>query len=172
MVSKITQKLPNAKNCLVCGSRTSDLNLKIFALNDHTLYSCFSPTDFQQSYSGITHGGAISAVLDELSCRAYTPYFPEKLAMTGSLKVKFLKPVLTNRLHFAFAKVLTMGEKYFSARSAIFTENQEKCAEAEGIFIFVEPKKFKTKVTNGHSIGETMESEFLEKDKEVLVFDF
>ncbi len=172
MVSKITQKLANAKNCLVCGSRPSDLNLKIFALSDHTLYSCFSSTEYQQSYSGITHGGAISAVLDELACRAYTPYFPEKLAMTGSLKVKFLKPVLTARPHFAFAKVLTMGEKYFSARSVIFTENQEKCAEAEGIFIFVEPTKIKTKTTLGHSICEIMESEFLEKHREVLVFDF
>lgn len=172
MLSKITKKLANAKNCLVCGSRPSDLNLKIFTLSDCTLYSCFFSTEFQQSYSGITHGGAISAVLDELACRAYTPYFPEKLAMTGSLKVKFLKPVLTNRLHFAFAKVLTMGEKYFSARSAIFNENQEKCAEAEGIFIFVEPKKIDTKATLGHSIGEIMESEFPEKNKEVLVFDF
>ena len=169
MLGKLTQKLANAKHCLVCGSRPSDLNLKIFALSDHTLYSCFSPTDFQQSYSGITHGGAISAVLDELACRAYTPYFPEKLAMTGSLKIKFLKPVLTDRKHFAFAKVLTISEKYFSARSAIFNENQEKCAEAEGIFIFVEPKKIETKSTNGHSIGETMESEFPEKDKEVFI---
>lgn len=172
MVSKITQKLANAKNCLVCGSRPSDLNLKIFALSDHTLYAQFSSTEFQQSYSGITHGGAISAVLDELACRAYNPYFPEKLAMTGSLKVKFLKPVLTGLPHSAFAKVLTINEKYFSARSAIFNENQEKCAEAEGIFIFVEPKKIETKSTSGHSIGETMESEFPEKDKEVLVFDF
>lgn len=172
MQGKLTQKLANAKNCLVCGSRPSDLNLKIFALSDRTLYSCFSSTEYQQSYSGITHGGAISAVLDELACRAYTPYFPEKLAMTGSLKVKFLKPVLTDRVHFAFAKVLNMGEKYFSARSAIFSENQEKCAEAEGIFIFVEPTKIKTKTTSGHSIGEIMESEFPEKDKEVLVFDF
>ena len=172
MLKNLTYKLANAKNCLVCGSRPSDLNLKIFSLSDHTLYSCFSSTEFQQSYSGITHGGAISAVLDELACRAYTPYFPEKLAMTGSLKVKFLKPVLTNNLHFAFAKVLTINEKYFSARSVIFNENQEKCAEAEGIFIFVEPKKIKIKETRGHSIGEKMESEFPEKNKEVLVFDF
>ena len=172
MVSKTTKKLANAKNCLVCGSRPSDLNLKIFALSDNTLYASFSPTEFQQSYSGITHGGAISAVLDELACRAYTTYYPEKLAMTGSLKVKFLKPVFMNNVHFAFAKVLTINEKYFSARSAIFNENQEKCAEAEGIFIFVEPKKIKIKSTAGHSIGETMESEFPEKDREVLVFDF
>lgn len=172
MLSKITKKLANAKNCLVCGSRPSDLNLKIFVLSDHTLYTSFTSTDFQQSYSGITHGGVISAVLDELACRAYTPYYPEKLAMTGSLKVKFLKPVLTDHLHFAFAKVLTITDKYFSASSAIFNENQEKCAEAEGIFIFVEPKKIENKSTYGHSIGETMESEFPEKDKEVLVFDF
>lgn len=166
------KKLANAKHCLVCGSRPTDLNLKIYELSNKTLYSSFFPTEFHQSYSGITHGGAISAVLDELACRAYIPYFPEKLAMTGSLKVKFLKPVFTNCQHIALSKVLKINEKYFSAKSVIFNEKQEKCAEAEGIFIFVEPQKINTVSKNGHQIGEQSETDFKEKNQRVLIFDF
>lgn len=172
MQETLFKKLANAKHCLVCGSRPSDLNLKIYELANKMLYSSFSPTESHQSYSGITHGGAISAVLDELACRAYIPYFPEKLAMTGSLKVKFLKPVFTNCPHIALAKVLKIDEKYFSAKSVIFDEKQEKCAEAEGIFIFVELQKINTVSKNGHQIGEQSEEEFKEKNKPVLIFDF
>ena len=172
MQETLLKKLANAKHCLVCGSRPTDLNLKIYELSNKMLYSSFFPTEFHQSYSGITHGGAISAVLDELACRAYIPYFPEKLAMTGSLKVKFIKPVFTNYNHIALAKVLKINEKYFSAKSVIFNEKQEKCAEAEGIFIFVEPKKINTISRNGHQIGEQSETEFKEKNQSVLIFDF
>ncbi len=172
MQETLFKKLANAKHCLVCGSRPSDLNLKIYELSNKMLYSSFFSTEFQQSYSGITHGGAISAVLDELACRAYIPYFPEKLAMTGSLKVKFLKPIFTNSQHIALAKVLKIDEKYFSAKSVIFDANHEKCAEAEGIFIFVEPQKINTVSKNGHQIGEQSEEEFQEKNNAVLIFDF
>ena len=55
-----------ANNCIVCGpSNPIGLNLT-FRIEDNVCLSEFTPLDIHCGYSGVTHGGLIFSVLDDV----------------------------------------------------------------------------------------------------------
>ena len=61
-------------------------------MENNTVVSIFEYRDIHQSYPSRTHGGLISAMLDEIAGRAIWIYEPV-WGVTTNLQVKFRKPV-------------------------------------------------------------------------------
>jgi len=57
--------IPNSHGCFVCGD-TNPLGLSVrFQTDGETVWASFIPLDVHMGYAGVTHGGVLSALMDE-----------------------------------------------------------------------------------------------------------
>ena len=88
---------PNARNCFVCGvANPVGLKVRFYSVGDDSIEARVTFTKFYQSYPGITHGGIVATVLDELIGRAMLAKDPDRLMVTATLDVKYRKSVPLN----------------------------------------------------------------------------
>lgn len=92
---KVIRKQRNSRMCVICGlDNDAGVKAPFYVMEDSSVMTPFSYRDVHQSYPGRVHGGMITAMLDELGCRAYwAAYDEETLAVTMSLETKYKKPV-------------------------------------------------------------------------------
>ena len=94
MELKVVGKQRNSKNCFICGlDNESGVKAHFYNLEDNSVATIFEFKSNHQSYPGRTHGGIISAMLDELVGRALWIDEPETYAVTTTMSIKFRKPV-------------------------------------------------------------------------------
>lgn len=85
-------KLPNYENCFVCGHRNAAGLSVRFQRDGERVRTFFTPRDSQMGYKGITHGGVLSALLDETM--GWAPALKNRrFCMSVDLHVRFLKPL-------------------------------------------------------------------------------
>ena len=71
MELKVVNKQTNSKYCFICGlDNESGVKAPFYNLEDDSVATLFEFKSNHQSYPGRTHGGVISAMLDELVGRA------------------------------------------------------------------------------------------------------
>ena len=94
MKYKVLKKQNSSKSCLVCGIK-NDLGLKarFYQLENGELVSIFNSKEFHQSYPGRVHGGISAAILDETIGRAISVSDETVWGVTGSLELRYKKPV-------------------------------------------------------------------------------
>jgi acyl-coenzyme A thioesterase PaaI-like protein len=86
------QKQPSSDRCFVCGRNNPiGMHMHFVADSDGCVYADYTPSENQQGYPGVMHGGLITAMLDELIGR--TAIASDLWCMTGKLEVRFIKPV-------------------------------------------------------------------------------
>ena len=80
-------------NCFGCGRlNPHGLRLTLYRLGDgEGVWAPFTPERDHEGYAGLTHGGIISTVLDEVM--AWTLYAREVWAVTVRMSVAFRRPV-------------------------------------------------------------------------------
>lgn len=84
--------LKNSLTCFGCGKdNDAGLQLDFELLGDGRLETFFAPRDIHGSWAGVFHGGLMATLLDE-AMLAYL-YLNGKSATTGSLEVRFRRPV-------------------------------------------------------------------------------
>lgn len=84
--------LTNSPHCFGCGkANEAGLQLDFELRDDGRLETRFAPRRIHGSWDGIFHGGLMATLLDE-AMLAYL-YLNGKNATTGSLEVRFRKPV-------------------------------------------------------------------------------
>lgn len=87
-------KLVDDGMCFVCG-RSNPIGLKLeFALESGRYVTRFTPRPEHQGYEGVTHGGIVAAVLDEVMARLV--YALGHRAPTAELAVRFKRPASTS----------------------------------------------------------------------------
>lgn len=92
-------ELNDDDGCFVCG-RSNPIGLKLdFSQEDDKYITYFTPQKEHQGYLGITHGGIICTVMDEIMAR-YVHILGHN-AVTGEISVRLKRPARTgNRLRF------------------------------------------------------------------------
>ena len=87
--------------CIICGRRNRrGLGLRFKACRDGSVEASFACPESYEGYSGVLHGGVVSALLDSAMTNCL---FAQGLeAFTAELNVRFLKPVRT--LHPALVR--------------------------------------------------------------------
>ncbi len=128
---KVVEKQKNSKNCIICGME-NELGLKaqFYNLDDNSVASLFTFSSKHQSYPERTHGGMISALLDELMGRALWIDQKNTYGVTTTMTMTFRKPVPFDVPLKARAYITHDSQRFFSAKGEVF--NQEGILLAEG----------------------------------------
>ncbi|HEX8949465.1 MAG TPA: PaaI family thioesterase [Dissulfurispiraceae bacterium] len=122
-------KLGNNDHCFVCGTKNPG-GLKLsFRYSDGKITSEFTPSREHQGYPGITHGGIISAVLDEAMIQVA---IAEGInPVTAELRVRFRKTLETGRKAVVEAGMTRKSPRLFEAHSRLLDAGDgEVIAEA------------------------------------------
>lgn len=91
-------KQPSARHCFVCGvDNERGLHMRFYQeAPDEVSAEITLPEDYQ-GYPGVAHGGIVAAMLDEIAGRAAMEEGARRFMVTGSLKVRYHKPVPVGR---------------------------------------------------------------------------
>lgn len=146
---KINKRQYRNDQCVVCGfNNPFSLGMEFFELENGEVAAYANTQDWHQSYPGRTHGGIISAMLDEVIGRAICTAEPQCWGVTTGLSVKFKKPVplgpkllVVGRVTRNRSRMFTgTGEIYLIESDAVESDaNGDACGEllasAEGTYL-------------------------------------
>ena len=120
MKYKVLKKQNSSKTCLVCGVK-NDLGLKarFYQLENGELASIFNSKEFHQSYPGRVHGGISAAILDETIGRAISVSDETVWGVTGSLELRYKKPVPIDCDLITVARVTRELESYSKVKAKL-----------------------------------------------------
>ncbi|MDI1471263.1 MAG: PaaI family thioesterase [Thermodesulfovibrio sp.] len=124
--------------CFVCGSRNPKGIKAVFNHGQGMSFSELTLSDEYQGWSGIIHGGIISALLDE-AC-VYAGNSLGFNTVTAELKVRFKNSVAPHEKIFIEAKAEHKKSKLIEAKAWIKKLDGSLVAEAESKLIIKEKK--------------------------------
>jgi uncharacterized protein (TIGR00369 family) len=137
---KVIKKQLNSRNCIICGlDNESGLKAPFYNLDDNSVASIFEFKFNHQSYPGRTHGGMITALLDELIGRALWVKSPDIYAVTTSINVTFRKPVPLESTLKGRGYITFEASRWFSAKGEIFDLDGNLLAEATAKYLKLDP---------------------------------
>jgi uncharacterized protein (TIGR00369 family) len=129
--------LPTYDGCYVCGqAHPRGLQIHFFVGAFGQVHAHFRPDHTQTGYKNIVHGGVISALLDELLGWPIALQ-TGRMAVTGELTVRFLRPMFAGRLYLATARPGTNQGKYWEGKGDIRDEHDEVYAKACGKYFLL-----------------------------------
>jgi uncharacterized protein (TIGR00369 family) len=129
--------LPTYDGCYVCGqAHPRGLQIHFFVGAFGQVHAHFRPDHTQTGYKDTVHGGVISALLDELLGWPIALQ-TGRMAVTGELTVRFLKPMFAGRLYLATARPGTNQGKYWEGKGDIRDEHDQVYAKARGKYFLL-----------------------------------
>ncbi|MBQ2891665.1 MAG: PaaI family thioesterase [Bacilli bacterium] len=133
---KVLKKQTNSKKCIVCGVETNvGIKASFYEMEDESVIALFSFKEIHQSYPERTHGGLITAVLDETIGRAIWITEPNAWGVTANLSVKFRKPVPYDVPLKCIGRITENKSRLFKGVGKLFTMGNELLAEAEAVYV-------------------------------------
>lgn len=153
MELKVIRTQNNSRNCIICGME-NNLGLKapFYNLEDNSVASVFEFKSEHQSYPDRTHGGMVSALLDELMGRALWTIEPDCFGVTTTLSITYRKPVPLNTKVKARAVITFNSMRGFTAKGAVYDLN-------DNLLIQGEAKYFKIPFSKLFGIGTSQHEE-------------
>lgn len=130
---------PSSRYCFVCGvSNPFGLHIHFEETQPGEVMAEVTLPEHFQGYPGITHGGIIAAMLDEVAGRAHMGAAADPSFMfTASLKVRYRKNVPTGQPLHLVGKAGARKGRMAEASSAIYGAQGDLLAEAEAILVDV-----------------------------------
>ena len=128
-------ELPHTAGCLVCGpGNTKGLRLRLF-VDPHTgiVQTQFSPGREHIGFEGVTHGGVLAAVLDEVMVWAAS-WAGKRFCLCGEMNVRY-------RQKAQIGKPLTCSARVEVKRSKLISTSAE-ALDAEGKIIATATGKY------------------------------
>ena len=142
---KVVSKQYNSKDCLICGLQNdSGLKASFYNMEDNSVGSLFTFKFRHQSYPDRVHGGMISALLDELAGRALWVTDPDLIGVTGSLTVKFKKPVPYETQLKGRGFITSRRGKVFTAKGQILDASNTILAECDATYVIIANEQIAT----------------------------
>ncbi len=133
---KVIKKQTNSKMCIICGIETeAGVKASFYEMEDNSVVALFSFKEIHQSYPMRTHGGMISAMLDETIGRAIWITEPNTWGVTANLQVKFRKPVPYDVPLKAIGMITENKSRLFKGSGKIIDEFGNVLAEAEAVYV-------------------------------------
>ena len=126
--------------CFACG-RQNPFGLQLqFSSGGEGVQATFKPGPHLQGFAGLLHGGIAATVLDDVMNNLVTRT-RGVLAMTGSLEVRYRKPVpITGTLICRAYITRERGAMYYAEAVLIAEGSDEVLVEAKSIQMAVRPK--------------------------------
>ena len=138
---KVVSMQRNSKDCVICGME-NPLGVKALFYNllDNSVASIFTFKKEHQSYPERTHGGMITALLDELMGRTLWATQPTLYGVTTSLSITFRRPVPFGQKLKARAYITFEGKMGFSAKGELYTMDNLLLAEGTAKYLKLSPE--------------------------------
>ena len=132
------QEIPSYRSCFVCGDENPiGLKLKFFGLEDGTVRAEYVPKPEHCGYSGIVHGGILSAILDEgMGWTGFLPF--GKYYLTMELKVRFKRPVRPGKTYYFRGRLVKKIGTVYVASGTIEDDAGTVYAEGEGKYFLTD----------------------------------
>lgn len=139
---KVVRIQPLSNYCFICGINNDyGLKAKFYEVEDESVVSIFEYDPHHQSYPGRTHGGIITAMLDEVIGRAIWIYEKDTWGVTTSINVKFRKEVPYSTKLKAIGRITKNGSRLFSGIGKLYDSNGNLLATAEAMYYKLDFKK-------------------------------
>ena len=127
---KVLRVQNNSKNCMICGMENPfSLKAPFYILEDGSVASVLCFKSIHQSYPDRTHGGMVSALLDELMGRALWVEEPEMFGVTTTLNITYRKPTPLDTPVKARAYLTFNSPRGMVAKGQIFDMNDNLLVE-------------------------------------------
>jgi len=127
----MTEEL-SAENCFVC-SESNPVGLKLkFKMEGKIVKSEFTPKAEHQGWNNITHGGIITAVLDD--AMAYCIYLKGIVGYTAKMEIRFRKPIPIGTTLLIYGKIVSQKKNLAIIKSWATFRDGQTAAEARGVF--------------------------------------
>lgn len=143
---RMANKQPNSRMCFICGLENPvGLHLHIYETEPGVVESTYIAPDHFQGYPGVLHGGIVSAIIDEVSGRAWMGNDPmnPRFMFTAKLEVKYRKNVPIGKQLKVVGKAVKSKARSAEAWAGIFDgETDELLAEGTTLLINVPPDQF------------------------------
>lgn len=136
MKIKVTEKQKNSKYCFICGlDNPSGVKAQFYNLEDKSVATLFKFDRLHQSYPGRTHGGIISAMMDELVGRAL--WIDEKgtYAVTTTMSIKFRKPVPYDTLIKGRGYIVKNSSRMYVGKGELYDMDNNLLVEFSGNYM-------------------------------------
>lgn len=127
--------LPHTHSCFVCGeSNAHGLRLRFHA-DGRVVHTRFTPRAEHIGFKGVTHGGLLATVLDEIMVWAVA-VATRRFAYCAEMTVRFQKPARpAEELSASAELVADRRGKLFEARAELRTASGEVIATATGKYL-------------------------------------
>lgn len=149
MEIKVVSKQTNSRNCFVCGlDNEYGVKAPFYNLEDDSVATLFKFSSQHQSYPGRTHGGIISAMLDELIGRALWINEPDTYAVTTSMTVKFKKPVPYETMLKGRGYIVKNSSRLYVGKGELYDMDNNVLALVEATYLKMSSEKASNSETN------------------------
>ncbi|MCE5241815.1 MAG: PaaI family thioesterase [Syntrophobacteraceae bacterium] len=126
--------------CFGCSDQNPTGLRMQFYTDGESLFSDLSVPDHMSGWRNMTHGGIISAILDEVMSWSAI-YLLKRFILTKSIQVEFLKPVFIGKPLRAQGKVAEVAnEREARMEAALYDEDGTLCARATGTLALFVPE--------------------------------
>ncbi len=133
---RVIKKQSNSKDCIVCGiSNPYGVHASFYEMEDHSLIAVFSFDPNHQSYPERTHGGLISALIDETVGRAIWIDEPKTYACTIKLEVSFHKAVPYGEKLYCVGRIDKRNAISFEGHAEIKNKKGELLANGKALYM-------------------------------------
>ena len=124
MLVKVREKQTGSKLCAVCGMENPfGLHAQFYTMEDDTVVALFRFNEMNQSYPHRTHGGLISAIIDETIGRAIWATEPQVWGVTMKLNIEFHKPCPYNQDLICVGKITKSTKMTFEGEGVLYTHD-------------------------------------------------
>jgi len=133
MLKKVLRKQSDSEACFVCGKKNErSLKAQFYTLEDESVAGFVTVGPEYVSYPGVTHGGIVAALLDEVAGRAQMAADKGRIAMTVEMNVKYKCPVTPDTKLLLYGRVIANGPKICLAEGRIYLPDGSLAASSEG----------------------------------------
>ncbi len=123
-------------DCIVCGlENPAGIKARFYEMEDDSLVALFSFKGIHQSYPERTHGGLISAILDETIGRAVWIKDPTIWGCTIKLNVEFHKGVPYDTPLKCVARIDSLTKMTFKGHAEVLTMDNVLLAKGNALYM-------------------------------------
>lgn len=135
-------KLPNSRNCFVCGLENSyGLKLAFYKDGPGSVICNYTVPEQYQGYPGIVHGGIVTSIMDEALGRVFMIDDPNRFMYTAKLTSRFRQHVPIETPLKITAQIVRDRGRLAESKAQLFGPDDQLLADTEALMIAL-PEEF------------------------------
>ncbi len=142
MIKKVVKKQNNSHDCIICGlDNPASAKARFYSMEDETCVALVTFDSNHQSYPSRTHGGMVTALLDEVIGRALWVYDDTLWGVTMKIEVEFHAPAPYGEELIAVGKITKRSKLFFDGVAELYDKNGKLLDRAKASYMILSLEK-------------------------------